>query len=177
MNIDVNDAARGPVVFVWNSLTYENADAWTPDTLEIHPTMNVFIIFFSVPIIVLITHNNPTRNRSANIMYVFIENADRNEQTKPSISDVRITFWRPHVSAMKPQKCELTTMPRYETDVNRPCSLVVKCKSHFAYGNINETLIFSRIAPNKLIPVAIVISTWNLPYSKVSYILHPNRFD
>lgn len=112
-----------------------------------------------------VTHNSPVMNRSTNIMYVFIENADRNEQTNSSMSDIRITFWRPHVSAMKPQKCEPITMPRNETDAKRPCSLVVNCKSHFAYGNINETLTFSRIAPIKLNPVAIVISTWNLPNS------------
>lgn len=56
-------------------------------------------------------------------------------------------------------------MPRNDTDVKRPCSLVVNCKSHFANGNINDTLTFSRIAPIKLIPVATVISTWNLPNS------------
>lgn len=43
INIDANDAARGPVVFVWNSLTYEKADAWTPDTLKIQYSQIEFI--------------------------------------------------------------------------------------------------------------------------------------
>lgn len=121
------------------------------------------------------THSNPTKKRSTNIMFVFIENAERNEQMKPSISDIRMTFWRPHVSAIKPQKCELITMPRNETDVNRPCSLVVNCKSHFAYGSINATLIFSRTAPIKLKPVANVINTWNFPNSKIGFKKYPEH--
>lgn len=45
INIDANDAARGPVVFVWNSLTYEKADAWTPDTLKMRYSQIQFTFF------------------------------------------------------------------------------------------------------------------------------------
>lgn len=60
----------------------------------------------------------------------------------------RIIFLLPRVSDIKPQKCALNIIPTNGIDVKSPNSLVVKCKSQFAYGNIKLTLTFSSMPLN-----------------------------
>lgn len=105
----------------------------------------------------------PTENRNKIISVAFIANADRRALINAQIADNRIVLFRPHVSAKKPQKCELITMPRNATDEINPCSVVVISKSHFAYGNTNAMLIFSMVAPISTRPDDKIMRRLNRP--------------
>lgn len=94
----------------------------------------------------------PTKNRNKIISVAFVANADRNALITAQIAVNRIVLFRPHVSARKPQKCELITMPRNATDEINPCSVVVIFKSHFAYGSTNAMLMFSIAEPIRTKP-------------------------
>lgn len=100
-----------------------------------------------------------------------IVNADRNALIRAQVAVKRITFLRPHVSAKKPQKCELITIPRNAIDEINPCSVVVIFKSQNAYGNTKAMLIFSMVAPINTIPDRITIATLNrpLPNGRIRY--------
>lgn len=82
----------------------------------------------------------------------------------PNNKDIRITFRRPHVSARKPQQCELTTIPKNPIELTRPCSYVVKCKSHLAYGKTILMLIFSIAMPNVQRPLVKTRNILNFPW-------------
>lgn len=56
------------------------------------------------------------------------------EKKKPLNAANDKTFFRPHVSARKPQKYDVDTIPRNDTDDRIPCCDIVKFKSHFAFG-------------------------------------------
>lgn len=83
----------------------------------------------------------------------------------PPNSAVRITFWRPHVSDRKPQKCELTTMPRNDMEFSRPCSVVDMAMSHLTNGITKLMFTFSIAMPMVLRPPIIISSMWNFPYA------------
>lgn len=75
---------------------------------------------------------------------------------KPPVAHVRKTFCLPHVSAMKPQNCNVKQMPKNDIELNTPCSVVVRSKSHFALGNIKLTFRFSSKPPKTLKPVRMI---------------------
>lgn len=58
--------------------------------------------------------------------------------------------------ARNPQKYEVNTMPRNETEAKIPCSVIDKCKSHLAYVITYEKFTFSKAAPIVLRPVKII---------------------
>lgn len=93
----------------------------------------------------------------------FIANADKKALINEHVAESFMTFFRPHVSAIKPQKCELITIPRKAIDDTRPNSVVVIFKSQFAYGRTKATLIFSIVAPINATPDIAVISILNRP--------------
>lgn len=82
------------------------------------------------------TYNAPAKKRSKIIEDVFVANVDKNEKQKPPIAATRITFFLPQVSAKKPQKCDVNTIPQYDIALSKPCASVVNSKSHFAYGKM-----------------------------------------
>lgn len=82
------------------------------------------------------THSDPAKKRSTIRIVVFVENADMNENVNPQSADRDRTFCLPHVSAKNPQKYDVETIPRNDTEVRAPCSAIVKFKSHFANGTI-----------------------------------------
>lgn len=51
----------------------------------------------------------------------FKENADNEANIKLPPSETLSTRCRPHVSARKPQKWELITMPEYPAEFSNPC--------------------------------------------------------
>lgn len=67
---------------------------------------------------------------------VFVEKLEINEHTNPSQAATQRTFCRPHVSNKNPQKYDVDTMPRNETDAKAPCSAMLNFISHFAYGRM-----------------------------------------
>lgn len=105
----------------------------------------------------------PTKNRKRIMSVTFIANADSRALTSAQTAVRRIVFFRPHVSAKNPQKCDVITMPRNATDEIRPCSVVVIFKSRFAYGSTSEMLMFSMVAPIKTSPDEIIIRILNRP--------------
>lgn len=111
------------------------------------------------------TYDTPTQNRQKISISMDVENTEIMQNMKPAVTDARIALRRPHVSARKPQQCELNTMPINATEFSRPCWYVVNCKSHFAYGMITLTFMFSRPMPRMLRPPAITIYTLNFPCS------------
>lgn len=131
------------------------------------------------------TYNAPARNRRIIIDIVLMAKADKNEKINPPSAAMRITFCLPlevnfitvmiwqqnlnwyhyHVSARKPHKCDVNTIPRYEMALRIPCSSVVNFKSHFAYGIIYEIFVFSIAEPNTPSPVKIVRIIWYFPIS------------
>lgn len=68
--------------------------------------------------------------------FVFVAKADRREKKKPPKAAIDNTFCLPQVSAKKPQKYDVETIPRNDTDDKIPCCAIVNFKSHFAYGEI-----------------------------------------
>lgn len=105
----------------------------------------------------------PTKNRRKIKIDALIVNADRMALIRAHIAHKRITFFRPHVSAKKPQKCELTTIPRNAIDEIRPCSFVVIFISQKAYGVTKAMLMFSMVAPINAIPENITIRMLKRP--------------
>lgn len=114
-----------------------------------------------------VTHKAPTRNRASISHTTEPANDDRNANMHPKNSEVCITLRRPQVSARKPHKCALITMPRNAIELSSPCSTAVNCNSHCAYGMIMLTFIFSMPMPNRLKPAASMMNTWNFPCSAV----------
>lgn len=98
------------------------------------------------------TYNMPTKNRRKIKIVALIVSADKLALISANVAHKRITFFRPHVSAKKPQKCELTTIPKKAIDDISPCSVVVIFKSHEAYGITKAMLMFSMVAPINAIP-------------------------
>lgn len=85
----------------------------------------------------------PTNNRVTINIKIFIENADNKAQQKLPVIAIAKTRLRPLVSAKKPHKCELTTMPIYPTEFRNPCSAVDISISHRMYGSTKPILTFS----------------------------------
>lgn len=81
-----------------------------------------------------------------------VENADNTEKKKPLSSANCSEFLRPHVSVRKPQKCELTTMPKNPIESKTPCCISVNSISHFADGTTNPMFISSVTNESKLPP-------------------------
>lgn len=65
---------------------------------------------------------------------------------------------------MKPQKCELTTIPRNAIDEARPVSAVVIFRSQLAYGRTKAMLMFSIVAPIIASPDIITMSLLKRPF-------------
>lgn len=82
------------------------------------------------------TYEAPDKNRSIIRTYLFAANADENEKMNAIAADKRKTFFRPHVSAKKPHKCDENTIPKYDIPLSTPCSCIVNSRSHLAYGKI-----------------------------------------
>lgn len=66
-----------------------------------------------------------------------------------------ITFFRPCVSARKPQRCELNIIPTNAMADKTPLSFVVKSKSHSATGRIKLMLKVSNKTVLKIDPLSI----------------------
>lgn len=79
----------------------------------------------------------------------------------------RNTFFRPHVSAKNPHKCDENTIPKYEIPVSTPCSRIVSSRSHFAYGKIQLTFVFSTDDPSNESAMHMVRTIWHFPISKM----------
>lgn len=58
------------------------------------------------------TYNPPAINRNRIIEIVFTAKHDANENTNAPVAATRNTFFRPQVSAKKPQKCDVNTIPK-----------------------------------------------------------------
>lgn len=82
------------------------------------------------------TNHAPAKNRSKIMVYLSAANTDENEKTNALAAANRSTFFRPHVSAKNPHKCDENTMPKYDIPLSTPCSLIDSSRSHFAYGKI-----------------------------------------
>lgn len=115
----------------------------------------------------LVTYNAPARKRRMIIEIVFTAKADENEKMNAPVAAKRRTFCLPQVSARKPHKWLVNTMPRYDIAERNPCSPIVNFKSHFAYGKIELILIFSMPDPKTLKPVRIIRIIWNFPFSNL----------
>lgn len=77
------------------------------------------------------------------------ENADNKAQTKLPLIDINKIRLLPVVSARKPQKCELNTIPIYPTEFNKPCSVVDISISQRIYGITKPIFTFSTTTPIK----------------------------
>lgn len=102
------------------------------------------------------TYKLPAIKRSRIRTVVFVAIPEKSENTKPPDVATNSTFCLPQVSAKKPQICDVHTTPKYDTDPKIPCSIVVKFKSHRAYGNIKLTAIFSTTVPITAMPVRTI---------------------
>lgn len=100
-----------------------------------------------------ITHVNPTQKRVTSSIILFTDTLDNALNAKPAPSENRNTFRRPHVSAMKPQKCDVNTTPKKAIALIMPCSLVEMLSSHLAAGSTNAILRPSMIMPSSAKPV------------------------
>lgn len=80
------------------------------------------------------THHAPAKNRNAMRTKVCVERLEMNEQENPQRAAVQSTFCLPQTSIRKPQKYDVDTIPRNETEVKAPCSAMLNFKSHFTYG-------------------------------------------
>lgn len=114
-------------------------------------------------------YNMPTKNRKKINRIALIVNADKRALISAHVAVNRMTFLRPQVSAKKPQKCELTTIPRNAIDEINPCSVVVIFKSQKAYGRTKAMLIFSIVAPINAMPVTMIMSTLNRPLPSIEF--------
>lgn len=76
------------------------------------------------------------------------------ENINPDNNENCNTFNRPHVSAMKPQKCDVRTTPIKPIALIKPCSETVISMSHLAAGKTNAMLSPSIMTPNSEKPVA-----------------------
>lgn len=82
------------------------------------------------------SYKAPAQKRQKIKITVLVANPEMKENKNPPNEAAQITFWRPQVSAKNPQKCEVHTMPKKETELKIPCSVVDKFKSHLAYGKM-----------------------------------------
>lgn len=98
-------------------------------------------------------------------MIISVSSVDAIDAMNARVAVKRITFRRPHVSAKRPHRCEPITMPKNGIEPNTTNSIVVKCKSQFAFGRITATFIFSIVAPIITSPEKITIIVWNRPLS------------
>lgn len=156
------DTARFLVRLLWNSVAYENELPAMPDILY---TKKILYIFSKLFILCSQTHTAPTSNRISVNQSTDVQNADPNAKIKPDSSDACNTFLRPHVSAKKPHKCDVETMPRKPTEFKSPCSVTVTSMSHCIYGNKKLGFTFSKPMPSNAQPAAKMIIILNLPCS------------
>lgn len=165
MNEAVIETALVHVFELWNSLTYENAAAVIPATLQKQAKITFsFVLIRSF--VEFQTYKPPTTKRNIDKTAVVGANADIRPKIKLPASDVRNTFCRPQVSARKPNACELTRMPAKPAELRTPCSAKVKFRSHRACDVTKLTFTFSATFTTTLNPTIKTIKTLNFPYAK-----------
>lgn len=81
-------------------------------------------------------YHRPTINRKTIIVQIFVAKLDIEEKTNAVITDVCMTFFLPHVSAMNPQKWDERIIPINPTEFKMPCSEGMTAISHPIYGRI-----------------------------------------
>lgn len=81
-------------------------------------------------------HNAPAINRRKISTEMLVAKPDTNEKLKPHSAATHNTFCLPQQSTRNPQRYDVDTIPRNDTDVSTPCSDSDNFKSHFAYGKI-----------------------------------------
>lgn len=108
-------------------------------------------------------YQRPTAKRVNNSIVLVVDKHETTENTKLVLNAVCITFRRPQVSAINPQKCEVNTTPMKATALIRPCSLMLRFNSHLAAGNTNAMLIDSRTTESNAIPDVSSKAKWNRP--------------
>ncbi len=100
------------------------------------------------------TYHIPTINRVKSSIMLETLKLDNTENMKPDNNENRSTFNRPHVSAIKPQKCDVRTTPMKPIALIKPCSVVDISMSHLAAGKTNAMFSPSIITPNSENPQA-----------------------
>lgn len=100
------------------------------------------------------TYHIPTTNRVKSNIKLDTEKLEMIENMNPDNNENRKTLSRPQVSAMKPQKCDVSTTPIKPTALINPCSAVVISISHFAAGKTNAMFSPSIMTPKREKPVA-----------------------
>lgn len=99
------------------------------------------------------TYVKPTHKRVTINIVVFTDRLEIAENAKPVPSAKRKTFRLPHVSAINPQNCDVSTKPRNAIALIMPCSPVVRSRSHLAAGSTTAIFKPSKTAPSKANPL------------------------
>lgn len=86
------------------------------------------------------THVKPTKNLVTINIQFSVDILDNAEPKKVNNNVHRSVRARPHVSVMKPQKCEDNNPPIYIAERIRPCSLSDVFRSHLDIGNAIDML-------------------------------------
>lgn len=136
------------VLTIETTFKYIHSNGWSNEPSIIHVVINQNNSFSN-------TYVNPTRNRVANNIVLFTEKLDSALNRKPNSNENRNTFRRPHVSAIKPQKCELITTPTNATALMTPCSTLLIFSSHFATGSTYPIDMPSAVMPSNAAPTVI----------------------
>lgn len=105
----------------------------------------------------------PTKSRVTINVMTLNENADKRAHMNPPPIEINNTRLRPVVSAKKPHKCELITIPMYPTEFKNPCSIVDMLISHRTYGRTKPIFTFSTTTAIKPNPHTNNRYRWNLP--------------
>ena len=103
------------------------------------------------------TYQSPTTNLVAINVPLENDKLDSAKNTKLIRRVVCKTFFRPHVSVTRPQKCDVNITPINPIDFIKPCSEMVKCKSHFAAGS--TYVIFISSANTETIAMPLMAKT------------------
>lgn len=146
---------------------------------EIHPNMKRqmlechlnYIVFQQKKTIFLIfnlnnfkiNYNNPTINRVAINILLEYEKLEIAENMKHANKFSLNTFCLPHVSVIKPQKCDVITTPIKPMELISPCCVFVIFKSHLAAGKTKAIFNDSIMTVIKEIPVTNKMIQWNFP--------------
>lgn len=126
-----------------------------------------------------LTYQSPTQNRVISSITLDVDRLDRAENAKPDPNAICITFRRPQVSAIKPQKCEVSTTPKKATALIMPCSVLLMFSSHLAAGSTKAMLRPSMMTANRDVPLTSNRSMWNRPEPRkcghVIYVCVPKK--
>lgn len=108
-------------------------------------------------ITILNTNQNPFKNRKKARNQNDFANVEMTVKINDNIRAGTMTFFRPLVSAINPQKCDDKIIPIYPTEPNKPLCSLLKFNSHCAIGNITLMQFVSNIPQASVKPESTII--------------------